>query len=184
MSEAGISSMHARECLGRGKGLVDLDVLKGRNRDTRRRYRQLGNTQRLIPKRMISVVVPDKLVAKTVARHHRSQPDRQTGGRQDICPARLRRHPHQDRGDGRRDARRSVACERRKTHDHKNRSRTRPERGPGSRPRGGEKGDTREVPGESRAQTGKTDRREQGRRPTGRCPRSSPIRGPFRASSP
>ena len=29
LAEAGIASMHARECLGRGKGLVDLDILKG-----------------------------------------------------------------------------------------------------------------------------------------------------------
>ena len=64
--EAGISSMHARECLGRGKGLVDLDILKGAEQGYEEAISQLGNTQRLIPKRMISVVVPDKLVPKTV----------------------------------------------------------------------------------------------------------------------
>jgi nitrogen regulatory protein PII 2 len=65
--EQGISSMHARECLGRGKGLVDLDVLKGAEQGYEEAISQLGNTQRLIPKRMISVIVPDKLVDKTVA---------------------------------------------------------------------------------------------------------------------
>ncbi|HEY3277602.1 MAG TPA: P-II family nitrogen regulator [Syntrophorhabdaceae bacterium] len=65
--EAGISSMHARECLGRGKGLVDLDVLKGAEQGYEEAISQLGNTQRLIPKRMITVVVPDKLVGKTVS---------------------------------------------------------------------------------------------------------------------
>ena len=34
--ESGISSMHARECLGRGKGLVDLEILKGADRATKR----------------------------------------------------------------------------------------------------------------------------------------------------
>ncbi len=65
--EAGISSMHARECLGRGKGLVDLDVLKGAEQGYEEAIAQLGNSQRLIPKRMISIIVPDKLVGKTVS---------------------------------------------------------------------------------------------------------------------
>ena len=51
--DAGIPSMHARECLGRGKGLVDLDVLKGAEQGYEEAISQLGNTQRLIPKRMI-----------------------------------------------------------------------------------------------------------------------------------
>ena len=65
--EAGISSMHARECLGRGKGLVDLDVLKGAEQGYEEAIAQLGNSQRLIPKRMLSIIVPDKLVEKTVS---------------------------------------------------------------------------------------------------------------------
>jgi nitrogen regulatory protein PII 2 len=64
--DEGISSMHARECLGRGKGLVDLDILKGAEQGYEEAISQLGNTQRLIPKRMISVIVPDNLVEKTV----------------------------------------------------------------------------------------------------------------------
>jgi nitrogen regulatory protein PII 2 len=59
--------MHARECLGRGKGLVDLDVLKGAEQGFEEAIALLGNTQRLIPKRMISIIVPDKLVQRTVA---------------------------------------------------------------------------------------------------------------------
>lgn len=65
--EAGISSMHARECLGRGKGLVDLDLLKGAEQGYEEAIAQLGNSQRLIPKRMLSIIVPDKLVEKTVS---------------------------------------------------------------------------------------------------------------------
>jgi len=67
LAAAGISSMHARECLGRGKGLVDLDLLKGAEQGYEEAIVQLGNSQRLIPKRLISIVVPDKLVKKVVS---------------------------------------------------------------------------------------------------------------------
>jgi nitrogen regulatory protein PII 2 len=67
LAEAGISSMHARECLGRGRGLVDLDVLKGAEQGYEEAISLLGNTQRLIPKRMLSMIVPDKLVGMTVS---------------------------------------------------------------------------------------------------------------------
>jgi len=65
--EAGITSMHARECLGRGKGLVDLELLKGAEQGYEEAIAQLGNSQRLIPKRMVSIVLPDKLVGKAVS---------------------------------------------------------------------------------------------------------------------
>ena len=66
LAAAGISSMHARECLGRGKGLVDMSVLKGAEQGYEEAISQLGNSQRLIPKRMITVVVPDSLVPTIV----------------------------------------------------------------------------------------------------------------------
>jgi nitrogen regulatory protein PII 2 len=65
--ETGVSSMHARECLGRGKGLVDLDILKGAEQGYEEAISLLGNSQRLIPKRMISIIVPEKLVPRTVS---------------------------------------------------------------------------------------------------------------------
>ena len=65
--EAGISSMHARDCLGRGKGLVDISLLKGAEQGFEEAISQLGNSQRLIPKRMFSVVIPDHLVNKTLS---------------------------------------------------------------------------------------------------------------------
>lgn len=37
LTEAGISSITATNCLGRGKGLVDMHLLHGAERDTRRR---------------------------------------------------------------------------------------------------------------------------------------------------
>jgi nitrogen regulatory protein PII 2 len=66
LADVGLPSMHARECLGRGKGLVDLDVLKGAEQGFEEAISLLGNTQRLIPKRVISVVVPDRLVGRVV----------------------------------------------------------------------------------------------------------------------
>jgi nitrogen regulatory protein PII 2 len=65
--EVGITSMHARECLGRGKGLVDLELLKGAEQGYEEAIAQLGNSQRLIPKRMVSIILPDKLVGKAVS---------------------------------------------------------------------------------------------------------------------
>jgi nitrogen regulatory protein PII 2 len=58
--DAGISSCNVRECLGRGKGLVDFNLLKGAERGYEEAIAQLGSSQRLVPKRMISIVVPSK----------------------------------------------------------------------------------------------------------------------------
>jgi len=66
LSEAGISSITARDALGRGKGLVDLTLLEGAERGYEEAIAQLGQSQRLIPKRIFTVIVPDKLVHKTV----------------------------------------------------------------------------------------------------------------------
>ena len=66
LSETGISSFHAKDCLGRGKGLVDFKVLKGAERGYEEAIQQLGSGQRLIPKRWLSIVVPDNLVKKVV----------------------------------------------------------------------------------------------------------------------
>ena len=66
LAAAGISSMHAKECLGRGKGIVDFNALKGAELGYEEAISQLGQSQRLVPKRMISIVVPDKLVSRVV----------------------------------------------------------------------------------------------------------------------
>ena len=66
LAEAGISSVTAREALGRGKGLVDLSLLEGAEKGYEEAIAQLGQSQRLIPKRIFFVVVPDRLVPKTV----------------------------------------------------------------------------------------------------------------------
>jgi nitrogen regulatory protein PII 2 len=64
--DADISSMNVCECLGRGKGLVDFKMLAGAERGYEEAIAQLGSSQRLVPKRMISIVVTSKLVEKTV----------------------------------------------------------------------------------------------------------------------
>lgn len=66
LADAGIPSFMARECLGRGKGVVDFSVLHGAEKGYEEAISQLGQTQRLIPKRWLTIVVPDKLVRRTV----------------------------------------------------------------------------------------------------------------------
>jgi nitrogen regulatory protein PII 2 len=66
LAEAGISSITARDALGRGKGLVDMTLLEGAEKGYEEAIAQLGQSQRLIPKRIFYVVVPDRLVNKTV----------------------------------------------------------------------------------------------------------------------
>lgn len=66
LAEAGISSVTAREALGRGKGLVDFKALKGAEQGYEEAIQRLGSGQRLVPKRILFIVLPDKLVDKTV----------------------------------------------------------------------------------------------------------------------
>lgn len=66
LADAGITSITARDALGRGKGLVDIQVLKGAEKGYEEAISQLGGSQRLIPKRILTVIVPDKLVDKAV----------------------------------------------------------------------------------------------------------------------
>ena len=66
LAEVGLPSITARDALGRGKGLVDLHLLQGAERGYEEAIAQLGQSQRLIPKRILIIVVPDALVEKTV----------------------------------------------------------------------------------------------------------------------
>lgn len=66
LSDAGIYSMTAKDVLGRGKGLVDLTLLAGAEEGYEEAIAQLGQSQRLIPKRLLLVVVPEKLLQKAV----------------------------------------------------------------------------------------------------------------------
>ncbi|MGC8603100.1 MAG: P-II family nitrogen regulator [Desulfomonilaceae bacterium] len=66
LSDAGIPSMTAKDVLGRGKGLVDYSLLEGAEKGYEEAIAQLGHSQRLIPKRMLFMVVPEKLKSKAV----------------------------------------------------------------------------------------------------------------------
>ena len=66
LAEVGLPSITGRDALGRGKGLVDLQLLQGAERGYEEAISQLGQSQRLIPKRALLIVVPDTLVEKTV----------------------------------------------------------------------------------------------------------------------
>ncbi|HKI48625.1 MAG TPA: P-II family nitrogen regulator [Desulfobacteria bacterium] len=66
LTEVGVSSMTAREALGRGKGLIDVTLLKGAEQGYEEAISQLGQSQRLIPKRMLMIVSKEKYVKKIV----------------------------------------------------------------------------------------------------------------------
>jgi nitrogen regulatory protein PII 2 len=66
LTDAGITSFTATgKVLGRGKGQVDFRVMTGAQNGSEEAIALLGQGPRLIPKRLITVVVPDGLV-KTV----------------------------------------------------------------------------------------------------------------------
>lgn len=66
LAEAGIPSMTARDALGRGKGLIDMALLRGAEKGYEEAISQLGQSSRLIPKRVLLMVLPKKLVDKAV----------------------------------------------------------------------------------------------------------------------
>ena len=67
LNEAGITSFTATgRVLGRGKGLVDYRVLHGAEEGAPEAIAQLGEGPRMVPKRLITVVVSDDWVERTV----------------------------------------------------------------------------------------------------------------------
>lgn len=67
LAAAGISSFTATgRVMGRGKGNVDYKLLEGAKEGYEEAIAQLGKGPRLIPKRLLWIVVPDEMVKKTV----------------------------------------------------------------------------------------------------------------------
>lgn len=65
--DAGISSFTATgRVLGRGKGQVHYDILKGAEEGSPEAIAHLGSSPRLVAKRLLAVVVPDDQVKTTV----------------------------------------------------------------------------------------------------------------------
>jgi nitrogen regulatory protein PII 2 len=75
LADAGFSSFTARKVAGRGKGRVDYQLLQGAVDGHEEAISQLSPGPRLIPKRLITVVVPDKsasTVVKTIIEINKS----------------------------------------------------------------------------------------------------------------
>lgn len=66
LTAAGIYSLTATKVLGRGKGGVDFRVLQGAEDGHEEAISQLGQGPRLIPKRMLLLVLPDDKVSVAV----------------------------------------------------------------------------------------------------------------------
>lgn len=67
LADAGISSFTATgRVMGRGKGNVDFKLLEGAKDGYEEAISQLSKDPRLVPKRLLWVVVPDNLAQRTV----------------------------------------------------------------------------------------------------------------------
>jgi nitrogen regulatory protein PII 2 len=64
--DTGISSITVKDVLGRGKGMVDFSLLKGAELGYEEAIVQLGQSQRLVPKRLLIIILPDESVAQAV----------------------------------------------------------------------------------------------------------------------
>ncbi|HHE31392.1 MAG TPA: P-II family nitrogen regulator [Chlorobaculum parvum] len=65
--DAGISAFTATgRVMGRGKGQVHYDILQGAEEGHPEAIEQLGNTPRLVAKRILTVVVPDELAQTAI----------------------------------------------------------------------------------------------------------------------
>jgi len=66
LTEAGVDAFFAHEAQGRGKGFVNSDVLAGAEEGYEEAAALLGETGKLYPKRMITIVTEDDQVAGVV----------------------------------------------------------------------------------------------------------------------
>jgi nitrogen regulatory protein PII 2 len=66
LADAGVVSLTARKVIGRGKGKVDYHLLEGAREGYEEAINQLGPGPKLIPKRMVTMIVPDGLARTAV----------------------------------------------------------------------------------------------------------------------
>ncbi len=66
LADAGVASLTARRVAGRGKGKVSYLLMKGAEAGCEEAIAQLGPGPKLVPKRLLTVVVPDDLVPTVV----------------------------------------------------------------------------------------------------------------------
>lgn len=62
LTEIGVDAFFAQEVYGRGKGLVSSHLLQGAKSGYEEAIELLGDKDRLYPKRMVTIVVPDEQV--------------------------------------------------------------------------------------------------------------------------
>ncbi len=75
LAEAGLASITARKVMGRGKGKVDYLLLKGSEQGFEEAITQLSPGPKMIPKRMLTIVVPDdrvEIVVKTIIENNQT----------------------------------------------------------------------------------------------------------------
>ncbi len=66
LADAGVVSLTARKVMGRGRGKVDYLLLKGAQEGYDEAINQLGPGPKMIPKRLLIIVVPDEMVQTVV----------------------------------------------------------------------------------------------------------------------
>ena len=66
LADAGVASFTARKVAGRGQGKVDFRLLQGAVAGHEEAISQLSPGPKLVPKRMLTIVVPDKVVPAIV----------------------------------------------------------------------------------------------------------------------
>ena len=95
--DAGVASFTARKVVGRGKGKVDFRLLQGAAAGHEEAISQLSPGPKLVPKRMLTIVVPDKVVPTIVKTIISVNSTGNAGRRQDFRPAGSRSGPHPHR---------------------------------------------------------------------------------------
>jgi len=66
LTKAGVDAFFAHEAQGRGKGFVNANLIAGAEKGYEEAAEVLGEKGKLYPKRMVTVVVPDDMVADVV----------------------------------------------------------------------------------------------------------------------
>ncbi len=66
LTDIGVDAFFAQEAYGRGKGLVSSHLLQGAKKGYEEAIELLGDKERLYPKRMVTIVVPDEQVSEIV----------------------------------------------------------------------------------------------------------------------
>lgn len=66
LADAGFPALTASKVVGRGKGQVDFKLLRGAEAGAEEAIAQLGSGPRLIPKRLITLVVPGDRVGEAI----------------------------------------------------------------------------------------------------------------------